>query len=228
MQQYFYATPLNEKMIIELDKDVLYHLIKVLRKDSSYTFRIVDCQGKVFHAHLINNYQAEILKFLDENNELDKNITCIISLIKNDKLELCVQKLTELGIKRIVLYEAERSVVKLKEDKQIIRLTKIAKEAAEQCHRNIIPEIFAAKSIKQLEQYKSEQNYICYEADNNIVDIDVKGSISFIIGPEGGFEDREYQQICDLGFESISLGKRILRAETAAIYMSSIIVGKCQ
>ena len=228
MQQYFYATPLNEKMTIELEKDVLYHLIKVLRKDSSYIFRIVDCQGKVFHAHLINNYQAEILKFLDENNELDKNITCIISLIKNDKLELSVQKLTELGIKRIVLYEAERSVVKLKEDKQIIRLAKIAKEAAEQCHRNIIPEICAVKSIKQLEQYKSEQNYICYEAVNNIVDIDVKGSISFIIGPEGGFEDREYQQICDLGFESISLGKRILRAETAAIYMSSIIVGKCQ
>ena len=228
MQQYFYAIPLKEKMIIDLDKDVLYHLIKVLRKDQSYIFRIVDNQGKIFHAHLINDRQAEILDFLDENNELDKDITCILSLIKNDKLELCVQKLTELGIKRIVLYEAERSVVKLKDDKKVNRIRKIAKEAAEQSHRNFIPEICSASCIKDLEKYKSEQNYICYEAEKNIADIEINGSISYIIGPEGGFEDKEYQRICDLGFESISLGKRILRAETAAIYMSSIIVGKCQ
>ena len=228
MQQYFYDTPLKEKMIIDLDKEILYHLIKVLRKDGSYTFRIVDSEGKIFHGHLINDKQAEILKQLDENNELDKDITCILSLIKNDKLELCVQKLTELGISRIVLYEAQRSVVRLKDDKKINRISKIAREAAEQSHRNIIPEICAASNVNELKQYMSEQNYICYEAERNIADIEVNGSISFIIGPEGGFEDKEYEKICDLGFESISLGKRILRAETAAIYMSSIIVGKCQ
>ena len=228
VQQYFYHSPLNEKMIVDLDEDVLYHLIKVLRKDPSYTFRLCDSEGKIFHAHLIGNKQAEILQFLDEDNELETDLTCIMSLIKNDKLELTIQKLTELGIRRIVLYEAERSVVKLKEEKKVLRLTKIAREAAEQSHRNMIPEICAVNSIKDLNRYKSDHNYICYEAEKNIADLDVKGSISFIIGPEGGFEKNEYEKICELGFESISLGKRILRAETAAIYMSSVIVSKCQ
>ena len=81
---------------------------------------------------------------------------------------------------------------------------------------------------KDMKKYMSIDNYICYESDDNIVDIDVKNDITFIIGPEGGFELNEYNSICDLGFKSMSLGKRILRAETAAIYMSSVIVSKCQ
>ncbi|MBR4610901.1 MAG: RNA methyltransferase, partial [Erysipelotrichaceae bacterium] len=67
-----------------------------------------------------------------------------------------------------------------------------------------------------------------YESERNIADIPSSSSITYIIGPEGGFEDKEYEQICALGFESISLGKRILRAETAALYMTSVIVSKCQ
>ena len=167
-------------------------------------------------------------EYLDENNELDCDITCILSLIKSDKLELCIQKLTELGIKRIVLYDARRSVMKIRDEKKNTRLLKIAKEAAEQSHRNKIPEIIGPCKLKDLSQYKSEKNYICYEAEKNISDINKADSITYIIGPEGGFEEEEYHQICEMEFESVSLGKRILRAETAAIYTTSIIIGKCQ
>ena len=228
MQQYFVDINVKEGDIIALSDDILYHLIKVLRKDNNYKFRIADASGKIYLANLISNKECKINEYINENNELNCDITCIMSLIKNDKFELTLQKLVELGVKRIVPYESKRSVVKVKDNKKLIRLNKIVKEAAEQSHRNIIPEVTDITDIKSLEQYKSELNYICYESDKNIVNIPSSKSISYIIGPEGGFDDEEYKKICALGFESISLGKRILRAETAAIYMTSIIVGKNQ
>ena len=228
MQQYFIDKEIQINETVRLDDEILYHLIKVLRKDPSYIFRLADSKGSIFHCHLINNCECIVTEKLDENNELDCDITCIMALIKNDKFELCLQKLTELGVKKIVPYQSVRSVVKAKDDKKVIRMKKIVKEAAEQSHRNFIPEVCEVASIKDLEKYKSENNYICYESSKNIADVDTGRSITYVIGPEGGFEDREYEKIKDMGFEPISLGKRILRAETAAIYMTSIIVGKCQ
>ena len=228
MQQYFVDINVHEGDIIALSDDILYHLVKVLRKDNNYKFRIADAMGNIYFANLINNKECKIGEPTNENNELNCDITCILSLIKNDKFELTIQKLVELGVKRIVPYESVRSVVKVKDNKKLIRIKKIVKEAAEQSHRNIVPEVSEVASIKDLEKYKSERNYICYESEKNINDIEACKSITYIIGPEGGFEDKEYETICSKGFESVSLGKRILRAETAAIYMTSIIVGKNQ
>ena len=228
MQQYFVDQTLNENEVIALEEGILYHLIKVLRKDSSYTFRLCDSKGDIYHAHLIDKKCAQVTEKLDEFNELDCDITCILSLIKSDKFELCIQKLVELGVNRIVPYEAKRSIMKIKDDKKLARLQKIAREAAEQSHRNKIPEVCKPIDFRHLKDYMSRDNYICYESERNISDIPSSSSVSFIIGPEGGFENEEYEKICALGFESISLGRRILRAETAAIYMSSIIVGKNQ
>lgn len=228
MQQYFVDINVHSGDVIALSDDILYHLVKVLRKDNTYTFRIADAMGNIYYANLISNKECKIGEPTNENNELDCDITCILSLIKNDKFELTLQKLVELGVKRIVPYKSVRSVVKVKDNRKIDRLKKIVKEAAEQSHRNIIPEVCGFVDIKDLEKYKSDANYICYESDRNIADIQKTKSITYIIGPEGGFEDNEYRRICDMGFESISLGRRILRAETAAIYMTSIIVGKNQ
>ncbi len=228
MQQYFVDYKVKENDVIELDDDVIYHLKKVLRKDSSYNFRIVDNNSDVFLASLKDNNKCLIKEKIDEDNELDCDITCILSLIKMDKFELTIQKLVELGVKTIVPYDATRSVVKIKDNKKLDRLRKIIKEAAEQSHRNIIPTLENVATIKDLNKYLSLDNYICYESEDNIADIKANKSITYIIGPEGGFEDKEFKKICELGFKSISLGKRILRAETAAIYMTSVIVSKCQ
>lgn len=228
MQQYFVDINVKTGDIVALNDDILYHLIKVLRKDNTYKFRIADALGNIYYANLINNRECLIKESTNENNELNCDITCVLSLIKNDKFELTLQKLVELGVKRIVPYKSRRSVVKVKDNRKIERLNKIVREAAEQSHRNIIPEICEFADLNDLEKYKSELNYICYESDNNIANISSSKSITYVIGPEGGFEDSEYKKICDMGYESISLGKRILRAETAAIYMTSIIVGKNQ
>ena len=228
MQQYFTDKEIHTGEILDLDEDILYHLVKVLRKDSSYTFRLCDAGGTFYHAHLVDKKRCEVLDRLDENNELSCDITCILSLIKNDHFELCIQKLTELGVNRIVPYQAFRSVVKFRDSKKLDRIRKIAREAAEQSHRNRIPEICEVASLKDLERYMSASNYICYEAETDIASVDCRDSVTYIIGPEGGFEQQEYQKITEMGYRSVSLGKRILRAETAAIYFTSNIVGKCQ
>ena len=224
MQQYFINEELSLDGKIKLRDDILYHLKKVLRCTNE-NFRLVDTNGKIYLAKMVDDY-AHILKYLDEDNELDVDITAIIALIKSDKFELILQKLTELGVKKIVPYNAYRSIVKEKKsEKKLERYKKILMEAAEQCHRNFIPEIIPAIDLKDINKFKSDLNLIAYEKQEAGIKAKLKNkkSITFIIGPEGGFDPVEYQKLVDIGFESISLGKRILRAETAAIYLDSII-----
>lgn len=226
MQQFFIETSLNDASEVLLDKDVVYQLKKVLRAQDGYKFRLVDNNQHIFLCEL-KNESAVILNDLNENNELDVDITAIVSLIKNDKFDFMIQKLTELGVKRIIPYIANRSVVKPgKGTNKLDRLKKIAKEASEQSHRNQIPEICEYITFKDLNKYKSDINLLAYEKETtSISDLKDAKSVTFIIGPEGGFEVDEVNKIIDLGFDSISLGKRILRAETAAIYLTSQIVG---
>ena len=224
MQQYFIEEEINLDSKIKLRDDILYHLKKVLRGTNEY-FRLVDANHKIYLAKLDGD-NAQIIKYLAENNELDIDITAIIALIKSDKFELILQKLTELGVKKIVPYNAYRSIVKEKKsDKKLLRYKKILMEASEQCHRNIVPEITEAIDLKDIDTYLSDLNLIAYEKESADIKAKLKNkqSITFIIGPEGGFDPNEYQKFVDKGFESISLGKRILRAETAAIYLASII-----
>ena len=226
MQQFFYDEKINLNDYCPLNKDINYQLHKVLRANDGYLFRLADNDGELFLCELKDD-KAFIKEKLDENNECEIDITVIMSLIKNDKFDFAIQKLTEIGVKRIVPYVARRSVVKQgKGNNKLDRLKKIAREASEQSHRNVIPEICDFIDIKDLEKYKSEVNLIAYEKEEKLIS-DLKNikSVSIIIGPEGGFEKEEVEEIVDLGFSSISLGKRILRAETAAIYLSSLLVG---
>ena len=226
MQQFFYEKPLFLYVSYSLSGDINYQLKKVLRVDNGYKFRLVDCNQNVFLCSYKDGLAYTELK-LDENNELETDITAIISLIKNDKFDFAVQKLTELGVNRIVPYIARRSVVKPgKGNNKLDRIKKIAREASEQSHRNKIPKICNYATFKDLEKYKSDLNLLAYEKETkSISDLKKYKSITYIIGPEGGFEPREVEDIISLGFDSISLGKRILRAETAAIFLTSIIVG---
>lgn len=228
MQQFFVNEVIENNELVSLDADVLYQLKKVLRVNNGYTFRLVDNDSNVYLCNFENN-QARIINKIIENNELDTNITVILSLIKNDKMDFAIQKLCELGVKRIVPYKAYRSVVKEgKATNKIDRFKKIAKEACEQSHRNIIPEITDFINIKEIKNYMSDINVIAYENEDNIINNFKCNSITILIGPEGGFDEKELEIIKNIGFNSISLGKRILRAETAAIYLTSLIVGDNQ
>lgn len=226
MQQFFTNEKLDVNRIVNLDNDILYHLKKVLRKTDGWNFRLVDSNNDIYLVSLKDN-SALVLEKLNENNELDVDITVIMSLIKTDKFDLTLQKLTELGVKRIVPFEASRSVVKASNEKKLDRYRKIVKEASEQSHRNIIPEITDYCNIKSIDKYLSKNNYLAYEKeDTTINDLKVDESVTIVIGPEGGFDPLEVELLVSKGFRSISLGNRILRAETAAIFATSLVVSK--
>ena len=127
-----------------------------------------------------------------------------------------------------------RNITKDDFNKKLPRYLSIAKEASEQCHREYIPEIKFASSIKEIKNDLCELNLFAYELSAGKVNefdslLDNKyRSISVIIGPEGGFDNQEAEFLISEGFKNISLGKRILRCETAAVYALSVIAFKLE
>ena len=227
MQQYFTNEELELNQLLKLDENTVHHITNVLRKKDGYIFRMVDKSNKCYLCKL-EDFMARVISVVEEDHELDIDVTIVLSLIKNDQFELALQKLTELGVKRIVPYVANRSVIKIKDEKhKLERFRKIVKEASEQSHRDIIPEITSPATIRDLEKYLSKYNYVAYEKHNGsmLPFSEIDNSVTIIIGPEGGFELSEVESFEKMGFECCSLGKRILRAETAAMFVMANITG---
>ena len=143
-----------------------------------------------------------------------------------------VQKATELGVKKVALIQSERTVVRYEEKdiaKKCARYQKIMKEASEQSHRLVVPTLLGIYNLKKLPpEVFSDLNYVAYEKDANDVEGSFIGlekgkSVTVLVGPEGGFSEDEINMLTKQGFIRTSLGKRILRAETAAIYALSVI-----
>lgn len=179
------------------------------------------------------NYLFKLIKKLNQNNESIINIRLIIGLIRNTKWNYLLQKATELGVNEIIPFQFNRCIVKLKyEDnfKKKERWTKICKEAAEQSYRNKIPLIYNIENnLKVFKKYKNDINIVCYEkisqklSIKKILQQNFK-KITIVIGPEGGFTKSEIMCLSLYNYYLISLGKRILRSETAVIAFLSMIM----
>ena len=231
MQRYF-ASLVNNEVILK--QDDVFHLLKVMRAKPNDKIEVVDENHHSYLANIesVNPLIIKVVEPILKETELKTDVTLFFALAKSDKNEFVIQKATELGAKRIVLFQGKRSIVKLdKEDflKKLNRYQSIAKEAAEQCHREYIPEIEYARSIKEISPFLCKENLFAYELDagktNSFDDIFKNNyqSISVIIGPEGGFDIEEAEELNKMNFKNISLGKRILRCETAAVYALSVI-----
>jgi 16S rRNA (uracil1498-N3)-methyltransferase len=171
------------------------------------------------------------LQELDEDNEMPVKVTIIQALIKGDKWDYFLQKSTECGVARIVPFISERNVVKWDpktDQKKLERWRKIVREAAEQSKRNLIPEVTFPIRLDELPNHQSEMNFVAYEnashTDRQLKDIRFDASsVTLLIGSEGGFTPREIDRCIAYGYEPIGLGRRILRAETAAIVALTLI-----
>ena len=164
--------------------------------------------------------------------EENQSITLCCALIKQDKFEWMLQKACELGVHKIVPFVSKNTVVKLDEkkaEKKLIRWNEILLAATKQCNRNTLVELEPVIALKELSNYKSECNLVAYEKENDPSKHmahylkDNPQSITVCIGPEGGFEESEIQVLNEFGFDNCSLGKNILRAETAACYVLTAI-----
>lgn len=182
----------------------------------------------------IENYTEEnvVAKILQENfqdTSLPIEIYLFQGVPKSDKLELIVQKTVELGVDNIIPVEMSRSIAKIEEKKKQSKTQRwqlIAESAAKQSKRTLIPKVFEPISFKQSLAKMQEMDLLLvpYESKNGMSDTlsalkDIKKGykIGVVIGPEGGFEQSEINALTQIGGKTISLGKRILRTETASI-----------
>ena len=169
-----------------------------------------------------------------QNTDLPINIILFQGLPKSDKMELIIQKAVELGVNSIVPVEMNRCVVRLEEKRKRLKLERwqsISQSAAKQSKRSSIPEVCEILSFKEAMKKASELDLflVPYESKNGMADtenalkqIKSKMTVGILIGPEGGFEPFEIENAKEAGAKIISLGKRILRTETAAICAASM------
>lgn len=180
--------------------------------------------------------RAQIEDINGESRELPVKITLFQGLPKGDKMEIIVQKAVELGASEIIPVSSKRAVVKLDEkkaEKKVHRWNEIAKSAAKQSKRSLVPEVKMPMSFKEAVHYGKELDMLLipYEdakgiAHSKKVVASVKGkkSLGIYIGPEGGFQEEEVELAKGAGAYPITLGHRILRTETAGMAILSIIM----
>ena len=231
MQRYFVSN--IENGMVEFDKNQTHHILNVMRMHVNDRITCV-FNREVYLCELTNcsPLEVKVIEKLDENNELCVDVTLLYCLPKGDKIDLVIQKACELGVKEIVIVQSERCVAKIKnedKEKKLNRFRTIAKEASEQSKRLIIPKIEQIINYKDISKQKFDQMFIAYENEKDetffekLLNVKKGQSIGILIGAEGGFSPKEVEYAKENGYNSISLGKRILKSETAVFYALSAI-----
>jgi len=230
MQQFFIDQQIELNQEIKLNEEIAYQCIHVLRYHNDKLIRCVDHKGTLALCRIrIDNESlfAAPIELLETVSEMKCKVTLIQALIRKERWEFILQKATELGVYRIVPIELKRNVVqwdKNEASRKVERYQKIMVEAAEQSKRVYVPKLEPLIKLNEISKYKSESNFVAYENENKThlrKHINNQSSITIICGPEGGFDESEVKYLVEQGFISVSLGSRILRAETAGIYILS-------
>ena len=230
----------NDKIHI-LGEDV-NHIANVLRMKKEDEVQICNQEtGENYITKIISfskdEIECEIVKKIIETVESNVDITLFQGIPKFDKMELIIQKNTEVGVKKIVPVLMERTVVKLDEktaNKKIERWQKISEVASKQSGRDIIPKIEIPTNIKKICENINEYDIVLVAYENeedNTLKTELQKikrtdnlKIAIIIGPEGGIDKKEILQLKEVGARTITLGQRILRTETASIVVISNII----
>lgn len=227
MQRYFAKSIENNKITL-YDSDI-HHIKKVMRMQKDDYIEVV-YNEKIYTCKLDNDFSCIIEKVSNEKSGLSKELIVAVGLVKEQKMDLILQKLTELGVSKIIPVNMERSIVKLddkKEEKKLERWNMICKEASEQSKRTSITIVNDIINLKDLIDIKVDKKLVCSTTENfNMIheELDDKNyeSVLVVIGPEGGISPKEEIYLEQNGFIRISFGQLILRVETACIYMASI------
>lgn len=240
MQRYF-VEKFNESTVTITGEDY-HHIVRVMRMNIDDQIICCDRVGKIAKANITeitnDTVFANIVEWMENSSELPVKIAIASGLPKGDKLEYVIQKGTELGAHEFVPFIAARSIVKWddkKASKKVDRWNKIAKEAAEQSHRSVLPTVHTPHSFKELiaESLSYDYKLIAYEEDakqgekSNLASVFNKlkdgQSVLVVIGPEGGLTEKEVDALREHGFISASFGPRILRTETAPLYVLAAV-----
>lgn len=221
------------------------HIRNVLRLEKGDWVVACNGAGKDYVSRIAamdkENVTLEVEKVQDTGTELPTRVTLFQGIPKKEKMEFIIQKAVELGVYEIVPVMMKRCVVKLgdakKSQKKRERWQAIAESAAKQCDRGIIPVVHEPVNMGEAIELAKELSYnvIPYELQDGIdksrevvAHACTQESVGIFIGPEGGFEEKEVEQAIANGMEPITLGKRILRTETAGMALLSIMMFQMQ
>lgn len=230
MQRYFSSKKDND--YFELNKDDIRHIKLVMRMKDNDLIEVV-YDNKVYLCCLENvnsNIRIKIKNEVFNDIKKDKKVCLIIPVLKENKMDMILQKSTELGVDEIIPVLTERSIIRVdgKEDKKIERWNRICKEASEQSMRTDIPKISNIKNLKDIinidglkvicSTTEKKNNIKMFLQSNNSYD-----KINLVVGPEGGLSNNEEKFLENNNFVRVSLGSQILRVETVPIFILSVI-----
>lgn len=242
LQRYFIPVKNWTEDHVIIEGDDAHHISRVMRLDEDDQIICNHPDGYAALCIITNlnpsRVEASIENILEENKELPVSVTIAQGLPKGDKFEFVLQKGTELGANAFIPFQAERSVVQWNDKKYAKkqqRFKKIIKEASEQSHRTTQPTIETLTSLKKLlnlsKQY--DKKIFPYEEEAKgsehthlgtvFNELNTGENLLVCIGPEGGFSEKEVQLLKENDFHPVRIGPRILRTETAALYVLASI-----
>ncbi len=243
MQRYFVSQEQISDHQITINGEDARHIQRVMRMKKGDSLIICDSSANTYHCKIQALEGQAVLCEIDENvaeqTELPIRVTLAQGLPKGDKLDWIVQKATELGVTAFIPFASERAIVKWGEpqkvQKKLERLRKIAKEAAEQSHRNTLPHIEAPLDLLGLMNLGDSFTHklVAFEEEakrgerHGFADLihamKPGDSLLVVVGPEGGLSVEEVKALESQGYSKVGLGPRILRTETAPLYILSAL-----
>ena len=239
MNRFYHPDTISAHSEINLSEDTSKHLVKSLRLKPSDKIILFNGDGYDYHGEVSDIDKKNVKIAVNEKklntSEADINISILQSVTSRDKLDFIFQKNTELGIKNFYLINTERVNFKIPQSKtenRIEHLKKVVISACEQSGRSKIPTVH--ETILGLNKLTDEDDHSCKLILNPYTDYSLsnltnndlinKKSFQILIGPEGGFSEAEIKVAENAGFKSLSLGKRVLRTETASLSIASAIL----
>lgn len=227
MPRFYVDFALSPDSVVELPDNVVRHL-NVLRVKNTEEIVLFNGNGKAYPAlpEVLEKRRASVRILREEatDNESPLNITLVQAVSSAERMDFTLQKSVELGVAEIRPVISERCVVRLsgeRAEKRVARWQEIVVSACEQSGRNIVPKVLPlttyAQALQQLPQ-ETTKLLMSLNRAQKLRDVQPQsGKVVFMVGPEGGWTEKEEQQAFDVGFQSVTLGKRVLRTETASL-----------
>ena len=227
MPRFYVDFALSPDSVVELPDNVVRHL-NVLRVKNTEEIVLFNGNGKAYPAlpEVLEKRRASVRILREEatDNESPLNITLVQAVSAAERMDFTLQKSVELGVAEIRPVISERCVVRLsgeRAEKRVARWQEIVVSACEQSGRNIVPKVLPlttyAQALQQLPQ-ETTKLLMSLNCAQKLSDVQPQsGKVVFMVGPEGGWTEKEEQQAFDAGFQSVTLGKRVLRTETASL-----------
>lgn len=226
MPRFFVESDSINDGIVTLSGENARHISFSLRMKPGEHITVCDGEGRVSECEITDidssKVSARIVEVLRDNGEPPYRAVLCQAIAKGDKMDTIIQKAVELGVYRVIPFESKNCVARIKPEaraKKTERFRNIAKAAAKQCGRGIIPQIDEPCTFDDIMKIRDGERIFCYECSDTPLGGHLEGDlIYFLIGPEGGFSPSEAELAIENGWQSVSLGKRILRTETASAY----------